>query len=335
MASIGIVEARGGRLTHQLTAVPVGADMQDDGKVAILLGTFNGEAYLAEQLASIAAQEHTSWAVWASDDGSHDGTQAILDAFGRQWGDARLSVVAGPRKGFAANFLSLACRPEIDAEYFAFSDQDDIWAPGKLRRALVWLKSIPRDTPALYCTRTQLVDADNHDLGLSPLFSVAPGFRHALVQNIGSGNTMVFNAAARRLLAEAGAAVNVAAHDWWTYLVVSGCGGRVFYDPQPSVRYRQHAGNAIGVKNGLRHRLARLRRILGGRYKAWNDANLDGLTPLRGSLTRENRNVFDKFSQSRRKWLVPRVTGVIGARVVRQDAAGRIGLLAGSILKRI
>ncbi|EDK72391.1 glycosyl transferase, group 2 family protein [candidate division TM7 genomosp. GTL1] len=59
-----------------------------------------------------------------------------------------------------------------------------------------------------------------------------------MVQNVAGGNTMVFNNAARRLLIAAGSDVDVVAHDWWVYIVVSACGGRVHYDSRPSLRYR-------------------------------------------------------------------------------------------------
>lgn len=42
------------------------------------------------------------------------------------WGKDRLKIISGPCEGFAKNFLSLACHPEIKADYYAFSDQDDI-----------------------------------------------------------------------------------------------------------------------------------------------------------------------------------------------------------------
>ena len=95
--------------------------------VAILMCTLNGERFLKEQLDSFTTQTHQDWTLWVSDDGSTDQTLEILRATQAEWGADRLKIVEGPRKGFARNFLSLACRAEIEAEYFAFSDQDDVW----------------------------------------------------------------------------------------------------------------------------------------------------------------------------------------------------------------
>jgi len=203
-------------------------DLENTGShtsVAILLATYNGGAFLREQLASYEAQHHGNWYVWASDDGSTDRTLEILAEYQERWGK-RMTVVAGPHQGFVANFLSLVCRPEINADYYAYSDQDDLWEPEKLTRAVAWLSMVPPSIPALYCARTRLVDEQGRDRGFSPLMRRPPSFANALMQNIAGGNTMVFNAAACALLRSVEPGVEVVTFDWWTYLVVTGCGGR-------------------------------------------------------------------------------------------------------------
>src|SRR4051812_32218750 len=96
-------------------------------RVAILMGTFHGERFLPQQLDSIKAQSFTDWALWASDDSSNAGTSALLESYRRTWGQDRLFIRRGPGFGFRANFLSLACDAGIQADYFAFADQDDVW----------------------------------------------------------------------------------------------------------------------------------------------------------------------------------------------------------------
>jgi len=221
----------------------VDAAIDNHPTIAILLCTMQGQSYLPEQLESILWQTYKFWTIWASDDGSSDGTHSILADYQRRLGEGRLSIHSGPAEGFVANFLSLTCNAKISANYYAFADQDDVWEQDKLLRAVQWLGTIPVHTPALYCSRTCNVDVNNQCIGYSRLFLKRPSFANALVQSIGGGNTMVFNDAARNLLHAAGADVNVVAHDWWAYLVVSGHGGQVFYDARPNVRYRQHGAN--------------------------------------------------------------------------------------------
>jgi glycosyltransferase involved in cell wall biosynthesis len=193
--------------------------------VAILLCTYNGARFLAEQLDSLEAQTHQNWVVIASDDGSTDQTLEILQQYRAKWPSGKLSIRSGPQKGFCQNFLSLACCPEIKADYYAFCDQDDVWLPEKLSIALVNIAFNQQlNIPYLYCGRTNYVTENLKSCGISPLFVFPPSFRNALVQSIAGGNTMVFNVALKRLIENAGP-LDVPSHDWWVYILVTGSGG--------------------------------------------------------------------------------------------------------------
>jgi glycosyltransferase involved in cell wall biosynthesis len=311
------------------------APSQSRPGVAILMGTFQGEHFLALQLDSIKAQTYSDWALWASDDRSSDGTVGILESYRARWGTDRLYIKSGPAQGFRANFLSLACDPAIDADYFAFSDQDDLWDPDKLSIAIGWLESVPNEVPALYCARTRLIDEDNQPSGFSPLFPKPFSFGNALVQSGAGGNTMVFNAAARALLIEAGADVIVQTHDWWTYILVTGCGGKVFYDATPKVGYRQHGKNLVGSNASWLGRLRRARRILIGQFKTMNDRNIAALQRMRHRLSRESLYVLDEFTRARGERLIPRVLGVRRSGVYCQTALSNLALIGATLLKKL
>ena len=304
-------------------------------KIAILLCTYHGQQYLADQMDSFAAQSYPNWVVWASDDGSQDDTHAILETCRNKWGDDRLSIHFGPAEGFVANFLSLTCNANIQADYYAYSDQDDIWEADKLQRAVDWLNTVPRDVPALYCTRTRLVDAENREIGLSPLFGKPPSFANALTQNVGGGNTMVFNEAARKLLCEAGQDVNVITHDWWAYLVVTGCGGNVFYDAYPSLRYRQHGCNLVGMNSSWPARFIRIRMLWQGRFRDLNDRHINALQRIHHKLTPENKRILDQFAIARDRNILPRLCGLKKSGIYRQTVLGNLGLIAAAIFKKI
>lgn len=303
--------------------------------MAILLCTYNGERFISQQLDSIKAQSHTDWKVWVSDDGSSDRTLAIVEGYRQAWGDDHLQVVRGPSKGFAANFLSIVCRTEIGGDYFAYSDQDDIWEVDKIRRALDHLEPLGRMTPTLYCSRTRLVDELGQVIGFSPLFTQRPDFRNALVQNVGGGNTMLFNEAARRLLWMAGADLDIVAHDWWTYVAVSAAGGHVVYDPTPSLLYRQHGGNLIGSNKGWAARLARVRLLMQGQLRRWIDANIAATQRISSHLSEPNRRVFSEFVSSRNEGIIRRLIGLRQSGVFRQTFMGNVGLLAAAFFKKL
>ena len=310
-------------------------DRQWPPKVCILLCTYNGERFLSDQLESLGAQTHSNWDVWVSDDGSTDHTHALLDFYRIKWGENRLLVNFGPSEGFAANFLSLTHKASCKADYYAYSDQDDIWEPDHLSRALDFLKTVPADIPALYSSRTRYISEDGSDLGFSTPFYKPPSFCNALVQSIAGANTMVFNRAARELLIKTPSKCRIVSHDWWAYMLVSGCGGYVFYDPYPSVRYRQHTRNIAGQNTSTLARLQRIQGLLAGRLNKWNEVNLNALNEMSLFLTDKNREVLFLFQNARRDHVISRVFNLFRSGVYRQTMAGNIALFFAAVLRRL
>lgn len=301
--------------------------------VAVLLCSYNGDKFLEEQLESIARQQGAQVHIHVSDDGSTDQTQHLLNRFRERWGAGQLSIRHGPGRGYVANFLSLICSP-IEADYFAYADQDDIWDPDKLPRAIAALASVPFDQPAIYCSRTRLVNDAGKFIGLSPLFKRPPVFANSLIHNVGGGNTMVLNRSARDLLRAAGA-VDVASHDWWTYILVAGSGGTILYDPHPSMCYRQHEGNLIGSNMSWGDRLNRFYLALRGRNRAWNTKNMMALQENRAFLTRNNQEILDEFCRARDARLFPRLLGMWRSGVHTQSVGGNLALIVATFLKKL
>lgn len=303
-------------------------------KVAILLCTYNGSRFLADQLESFVRQTHKNWIIYASDDGSTDDTLAILNDYQQLLGKERLILLNGPRQGFAKNFLSLIKNSSITADFFAFSDQDDIWFEDKLERSVANVPS-SQNTPSLYCSRTRLVTAEKMVLGYSPLFSAKPAFANALVQSIAGANTMLINRAARELLAKTPENAAIVAHDWLTYLIVSGCNGTVLYDPDPTLDYRQHNENLIGANTGMRDQFVRLAKMCTGRYREWNTNNLQILNTFESKLTPQNQRTMAQFSQARRSTFFPRLYLIKKSGIFRQTLRGNISLFIAACLNKI
>jgi hypothetical protein len=197
------------------------------------------------------------------------------------------------------------------------------------------MSEVAEDVPALYCARTRLIGESGESLGHSPLFARPPLFRNALVQSVAGGNTMMFNQRARELLVEAGPDIDVQTHDWWAYLVVSGCGGRVRYDPRPTVGYRQHDANLVGSNATMSGRASRARRLLAGRFRDMNSRNIFALERLRARLTPEHVAVFDEFIQARDAALWSRVSRMLRAGVYCQTAFGNLGLALATLLGKV
>ena len=304
-------------------------------RVAIVMCTYNGAAYIKEQLDSFADQTFTNWTLYVSDDGSTDATHQILADYQSRWGRERLVIFSGPCQGFAANFVSLIQRPEVAGDYFAFSDQDDVWFADKLQRSLARLAPVGTQTPALYCSRTRLIDETGKFIGFSPLFPKPPSFQNALVQSIAGANTMLVNRAGRELLMQLPDGASLVAHDWLAYLLISGCGGKVFYDVEPCLDYRQHGGNLIGANASFRDRLIRLKQMVSGRFAQWNDANTSILKKMCLLLTEENREVLAFFDVGRRMGFLKRVSALQKSGVYRQTPHGNLSLFLAICLGKI
>ena len=228
---------------------------RQDQRVAILLSTFNGERFLREQLESLLGQTHGHWVLYWRDDGSSDETRDVLQEFATRAGQGRCVELAGRpgNLGPAESFYSLLREVSGDlasGDAVAFADQDDVWLPEKLERALTALATVPASEPALYCARQMLVSADLAPIGLSVLPRVPAGFPAALTQNVATGCTILLNRPAARLVASSRPSP-AALHDWWCYLVVMAAGGRLLQDPEPVILYRQHGGNAVGAPHSL------------------------------------------------------------------------------------
>jgi glycosyltransferase involved in cell wall biosynthesis len=301
--------------------------------VAILLATYNGERFIDEQLASIAEQTVARIDLYASDDGSTDGTLARLEAWQRRWDKGRFEISAGPRQGFAENFRRLM-QVDRDADYLAFSDQDDIWDPDKLEAAIAQLDRLPEGVK-LYVSRTRLVDEAGRPIGFSPLFRRPPDFRNALVQNIGGGNTAVLNPAAAALVAESARRTTFVSHDWWCYLIFTGAGGAVIYDPVPHIGYRQHDNNVVGRNSGWIARLARLRGLMEGRFARWTDLNLQALQACTDLLTAEALALLDIVTSLRSSRGMAAIRAIHSGRIFRQTAAGQTALILAACLGKL
>lgn len=262
-------------------------------RVVVLMSTYQGARYVVEQLRSILDQLPPGGRIVVRDDGSTDGTPDTILALN----DGRITLTRGPNIGFARSFLNLLAEAPEDTDMVMLADQDDVWLPHKIQRAWDHLAPLA-GVPALYCSRLQLVDAQLRPIGLTPLRKRPPSFENALAENIVTGCTAAMNPHSVRLVHQCGDPGLIHFHDWWCYLVVAAF-GRVVYDPEPTVLYRQHGGNVIGMGSGLGRYWANIQFI---RKTSWvqimyrqieNFRNNFG-TRLEGSQYQLIANFFDR-----------------------------------------
>ena len=215
--------------------------MPSQGIVEVLLSTYNGVRYLPELLESMWKQEYPNITISVRDDGSVDGTDTLVAQLLLNREGARFA--AGKNLGVANSFLTLLADVSEEARFAAFCDQDDVWMPTKLSRAVEALAGI--EGPALYCSAIQLVTDDLSTVGMYRRNVRGPSFANALVENIATGCTIVLNREAIDLL-RSRIPEQPVMHDAWCYLVVSAF-GTIIYDECAHTLYRLHESNAIGL----------------------------------------------------------------------------------------
>lgn len=234
-------------------------------RVNVLLSTYNGSTFLQEQLDSILSQSYEKIMLHIRDDGSTDDTPAVLYQYAGK--HANIKVTLGENVGVLQSFFTLLADADESCEYYAFSDQDDVWLPEKLKIAVSELGKRGQEIPLMYCSAVEYVDESLCHIG----FSKTPkriGFGNALVQNIAVGCTIVINRTARDKVLEFKPKGNFV-HDWWLYLFVSAF-GEIIFDPRPCIKYRQHNRNTIGGSPLVIHHLGRrLARFLRHQKKAF------------------------------------------------------------------
>ena len=220
-------------------------------KCLVLLCTYNGEKYLRAQIDSVIAQEGVDVFIKVSDDISNDNTIAILDEYIAKGAPLSYSI-NDKNKMFTYNFIDLLfANKNEEYDYYAFSDQDDVWLPNKLISAIKKIEELKENEKGtLYCSNLILVDKDLNKIGMMEDESIITKTNKNtyLFENIATGCTVVFNHKfmkhATKYYPE-----GIHYHDYWVFMIAVYTAQYV-YDFNAYINYRQHESNLVGENNG-------------------------------------------------------------------------------------
>lgn len=230
-------------------------------KVMVLLSSYNGEKYIAEQIDSILGQTYDNITIFVRDDGSTDNTVAILKEYEAK-GQIRLEC--GENCGFIASFLWLIEHSE-GMDYYAFADQDDVWLPEKIELAIRRLEKTDGTKPVLYFSEYDFYDGQLHFLNHHSIIRLKPSFHNALVDCMPMGFCSVFNETACRLVREH-KPKECCGHDWWMYMVCAGL-GEVIYDEKIMAKHRRDGNNTSpGGMSFWKFQIWRIRKFVVNNY---------------------------------------------------------------------
>ncbi len=287
-------------------------------RVAILLSTFNGGATVEAQLDSILAQEQVTVEVFVRDDGSTDDTIERVKTYTKYW-PRLLNTIGNVHLGITASYLTLLRSAPDNFDGYAFCDQDDVWLPDKLVRAMTKLANSETYRPTMYCSAATCVDSE-----LRPLGDIWLGddtrFEHLLFENTTFGATSVLNPAARALISEYTPEPRRLAPDWWCALCVAAFGD-IICDRTPTILYRQHQNNTTGAHPRYMENLFRqLPRFLADPAGFFNiHAQALEFERLYGNrLSADSRRALGALTRSKRS-LTNRIGYALFGRVVRRD----------------
>ena len=271
-------------------------------KVTVLVATYNGERYLCEQLDSILNQEGVEVSIVVRDDGSKDGTVNILKKYKEEY--SNFSYYTGPNVRSARCFFDLLSNAG-EADYYAFSDQDDVWDKDKLSIAANTLSGYDQSKPQLYISNLRVVDQDLNFIRNSHstpkdetnLYSV-------LTEHLAVGCTMVFNKVLLKMCVS-NLPKGEIMHDTW-FEFVARFFGEVHYDFTPHISYRQHGNNVIGTStNKYAVWKNRIKRVVTRQEPRYHHAKvfLDTFDSVPSTLDWEKLNKVVHYKKNLGRWL--------------------------------
>lgn len=258
-------------------------------KVAVLMSTYNGEKYIREQIDSILSQNgNFEIDLVVRDDGSKDRTQDILNEYQSL---SKLRWYSGKNMGPGKSFIDLLYKTR-GYDYYAFSDQDDVWLPNKIKRAVEMLQQY--ESEAVYFCNVEYVDHKLCSLGGNTYKKTVPTDSYSAILNpCYLGCTMVFNVQLASVIQEHMLPRNLYIHDAFVARVCAAVGGNIEFDNRVYVKYRQHGNNVIGSTVGKVDAIKRRVKMIMGNDKV---GIVDELVELRKIYS-------DKIGSKEKKWI--------------------------------
>jgi rhamnosyltransferase len=235
-------------------------------KVLVLLAAFNGSKWILEQAESILNQINVEIHLIISDDGSTDGTRAMIERLAT---DQRVRTISPPvPTGSAAqNFLWLIRSTPVDGyDFISFADQDDIWYADKIYRGCC---ALSKTAAKGYSSAVTAFWSDGRERTLAQVETLTSS--DYMFEGAGQGSTFVlagaFYSRLRAFLLEHTSQTKLLHyHDWAIYALSRSWKINWIFDHKPCLRYRQHGENDTGARTTLGGIGRRLGRIKNGWY---------------------------------------------------------------------
>lgn len=229
-------------------------------KVVVIISSYNGEKNIVRQLDSIFEQEDVLTSVYIRDDRSTDNTINVLNQYMLEHPTYNIVIEQGDNLGYAKSFWT-ALKNCQDADYYAFSDQDDVWMPDKLIKCINAMEKDDEDVPKLsYC---KMIRSDENLMPLLEQVKLIPyekiTKKIALTKTYNYGAATLINVQARSLICRIWPSVYDLPHDLWAGLLCFWFGKVYFVDEDLYywIRYSTSVTGEGTLKTGIIYRIKR------------------------------------------------------------------------------
>ena len=278
--------------------------------IDILMATYNGEAFVEEQVRSIMNQSYSDWRLLVHDDGSTDHTIAILRRLSKQ--DSRIILIEDGIHGLgiARHFIHML--QYSDAPYCMFCDQDDIWLPSKVQTMYEAIRMLQQDCPQVVYANAYVWCPQQGIISHQTTLTYPTTLRQMLFLNTGiQGASAIFNRAMCKCLRTP--LDSYAMHDH-ALLLAGICLGKVQYIHQPLMYYRQHAHNATGHTAGSIWK--KISHMWSNRHiPLVSQLHMEGVraffTCFHQALSAEDKQLIEVFLQMPHQSFVTRLANII------------------------
>ena len=222
-------------------------------KIAVLVSTYNGERYLEKQIQTLLEQDIEGAEIIVRDDGSTDNTRCILQKYEK---NGLLKVQYGSNIGYKKSFMKLLL-DQKDYDYYAFCDQDDVWLPDKLSKAISKIQEYDKNIPIVYYSNLKKCDENLNIYGETHLEKRVLSLESNILRRSIAGCTMVMNNRFHDIVTKIDMEENllVQGHDSYLISLCYAIRGKVICDKYSYILYRQHGNNTSGSSNGVMQRI--------------------------------------------------------------------------------
>lgn len=296
--------------------------------VTVVLSTYNGELHIERQLDSLFAQIGVSIKVVIRDDNSKDQTVQVIENYIKRYPDRKIRLIKGENLGFAKSFWTALASCD-DTEYYAFSDQDDVWKEDKLVKCVDAIRDDASIPQLSYCSmyRSDVnLKLLNEQVDVITPESLTK--KLTLTKTFNYGAATVINRSAKELVCRIWPEVKDLPHDMWVGLLCFWF-GKVYYVDEPLYYWIRYDTSVTGEGTKKTGRLYRLKKTL--HRQSYINVAPELVNQYGDLLTKKDETFLNKIINYKKR-LSDRISLLLDSKFKRDSISGTLALKLGILM---